>query len=200
MTVTDLTTDESPRERNSHIWPAEQHEHYVESRWVWRRFFQAEPVVGVVEDPCCGFGRVVEAAHAAGLAATGWDLIDRGMPGLSGIRDFLKSDMQADNRMFNPPFSLGREFALHALKLTRFKVAMIFPVRRLAAAGAWIEKTPHYRTLYLTPRPSMPPGELARAYEAKGKEPSGGKQDFCILVWLKGFDGRPTEGWLRRDA
>lgn len=184
---------------HSHVWEREQHNHYCEPEWVARRIFEVEKFTGNICDPCCGFGRIPRAAIAAGHEAFGMDIVDRGY-GCLAICDFLTSDVRADNFVFNPPFEFGREFALRALSLAERKVVMIFPMRRLAAAGKWIAGTPHYRTHFLTPRPSMPPGHIARDLEAKGKNPSGGKQDFCVLVWLKGFEGEPTNHWLRRDA
>jgi hypothetical protein len=187
------------RVEKSHVWDRQAESHYVEPHWVPRRIFEVEKFVGTICDPCCGFGRIPAAARAAGYQAFGLDLIDRGFEYLT-LANFLTSDIRADNFVFNPPFELGREFALHAIKLVERKVAMIFPMRRLPAAGKWIDGTPHYRTYFLTPRPSMPPGHVAAALEAQGKVPSGGKQDFCLLVWLKGFEGDPTNHWLRRDA
>ena len=185
------------RVEHSHIWEKEKNEHYVETRWVWPRFFEVETMTGTVCDPCAGFGRSVTAARAVGLDAFGCDVVDRGFDYLA-IADFGTSDIRADNFVMNPPFSLGREFVERALRLASRKVAAILPMRRLAAAGKWVEALPHYRTYYITPRPSMPPGHVALEYERAGKEPSGGKQDFCILVFLKGFNGDPTEHWLRR--
>ncbi len=150
-------------------------------------------------DPCCGFGRIPTAARAAGLEAYGMDLIDRGFEYLA-VCDFLQSDIRADNYVMNPPFELADQFALRALRLASRKVAMVYPTRRLNAAGQWLRKTPLYRTWYLTPRPSMPPGFVVKDMEAKGQKPSGGKQDFCILVWLIGFDGDATIRWLHRDG
>lgn len=184
---------------NSKIWPREAQNHYVEPFWVARRIFEVEKFTGRICDPCCGFGRIPLAARAAGHEAVGMDIVDRGFDYLT-VCNFLTSDIRAANFVFNPPFDLGKEFALHALRLADRKVVMIFPMRRLAAAGKWIAGTPHYRTYFLTPRPSMPPGHVARALEEQGKNPSGGKQDFCVLVWLKGYEGEPTNHWLQRDG
>jgi hypothetical protein len=186
------------RTENSHIFEREANNHYVEPFWVPRRLFEEEKFIGNVCDPCCGFGRIPLAARAAGYEAIGCDLIDRGFE-YYNISDFLLSGHYADNFVFNPPFEAGEAFALHALKLAARKVAMIYPTRRLNAAH-WIKGTPLYRIWYLTPRPSMPPGPVARDHEIAGKTPSGGKQDFCVLVWLKGYEGEPTARWLRRDA
>ena len=101
----------------------------------------------------------------------------------------------------NPPFELIEQFALHALSLVEdgAKVALIFPTRRLNAAGKWMRKTPLRRILYLTPRPSMPPGEVVEGLEREGKKPEGGKQDFCWALWEKGWNGSWTGDWLHRD-
>jgi len=191
-------TEAIARPEKSHVWAREEHNHYVEPVWVGDRLFAEEKFTGRIVDPCCGFGRIVTAARRAGYESDGFDLIDRGFD-YYNVADFLTSGHRADNFAFNPPFELGDKFALHALKLAERKVAMIYPTRRLNAAH-WILGTPLYRIWYLTPRPSMPPGHVAREYERKNRVPTGGKQDFCILVWLKGFEGEPTVRWLRRDT
>lgn len=33
-----------------------------------------------------------------------------------------------------------------------------------------------------------------------GQKPGNGTTDYAWLIWLRGFDGRPELGWLRRDA
>lgn len=187
------------RSEASHIWEREENEHYVEPRWVGRRLFEVEHFSGVVCDPCCGLGHMLDGAEAAGLATEGYDVVDRGARQLVTTRNFLTSDESKDAFAFNPPFEIAQEFAIHALSLARGKVAMVYPTRRLNAAGKWLSRTPLYRVWYLTPRPSMPPGpEFLRLRDA-GKEPSGGKQDFAILVWIIGFKGEAAVGWLHRD-
>jgi len=188
------------RPEASHIWGREEHEHYVEPLWTGRRLFEVERFEGEVCDPCCGFGNLLAGAEAAGLRTVGYDLVDRGAPQLKATRNFLQSCEEVDNFAFNPPFELGEEFAHHALRLARSKVAMVYPTRRLNAAGKWLRSMPLFRLWYLTPRPSMPPGHEYRRLLEAGKDPSGGKQDFCILVFLKGFEGRWTGDWLHRDG
>lgn len=189
----------APRAIAAKAWPREQHMHYVEPNWVPKRLFEVEPFEGDILDPCAGFGRMVVAARVAGYKAQGADIVDRGF-GYLTICDFLKSDIRADNIVMNPPFDQGEDFAFKALRLAARKVAMIYPTRRLNAAGDWLRNTPLLRIWYLTPRPSMTPGHVARDLEKQGKEPRGGTQDFCVLVWLKGFDGTATLHWLHRDG
>ena len=97
---------------------------------------------GRVYDPCCGTGRIVVSALKAGLKGYGSDLVDRGWDSTRTPYDFLAGrDEKHDNIVCNPPFDLARQFAMRALQLAQFKVAMIFPVARLNAAH-WLEQTP----------------------------------------------------------
>jgi hypothetical protein len=182
------------RERKSHIWERETHEHYVEPAWCSARLFQEEDFGAYIHDPACGFGTIPEAARCAGLATTASDLVDRGYE-RGFVIDFLQSNVGRDNIVCNPPFNIASHFALHALKLTAHKVAIIFPTARLNAAH-WIKGTPLRRVWLMTPRPSMPPGHVIAA----GHKPGGGKVDFCWLVWEHGYEGAPELRWLCRDA
>lgn len=179
---------------NSHIWQREANEHYVEPRWCSQRLFEVESFEGTIQDPSCGFGRVVESAMARGLPAFGTDLVDRGFPGLYAVQDFFGQRTRVANIASNPPFKIFKKYALHALSLTSNKVALIWLTRTLAAAR-WLEETPLSAIYYLTPRPSMPPGYVI----ARGENPGGGKQDFCWLVFDHKHVGPPATRWLRRD-
>lgn len=183
-------------EVRAHSWQRQEEDWYIEQKWCSARLFEEERFDGEILDPCCGSGRIVKAARAAGFIAAGSDIKARGYGG--GGTDF-RTITHAVNIVSNPPFDVIETFARHACKITDRKVAMIFPIRRLNAAGAWLQQLPHYRTWYLTPRPSMPPGHIALEYERQGKEPKGGKQDFAWLIFLRGFEGRAEERWLHRD-
>jgi len=179
----------------SHQWIREAAEHYVEPEWCSRRLFEVEHFTGTIQDPSCGFGRVVEAARAAGHAVFGTDLVDRGFDGMLPPSDFFEQRTKVENIVSNPPFKLFKRYALHALSLTSGKVALIWLTRTLAAAR-WLEETPLAAVYYLTPRPSMPPGHVIAA----GQKPGGGKQDFCWLVFDHAHTGAPVMKWLRRDG
>jgi hypothetical protein len=183
------------RPENSHIWEREQHEHYVEPEWCSKRLFEVEKFDGFIHDPCCGFGRIPDAAKAAGYGWSCADIVHRGYRHQVNVWNFIGQDGFYDNIVCNPPFDQFQEFATQALRVARNKVAMIWLVRTLPAAR-WLRQTPLARILFLTPRPSMPPGHTITA----GEKPGGGKQDFCWLIWDKEYEGPPMIGWLHRDA
>jgi predicted RNA methylase len=189
----DIVDAIEPRPRASHIWPRNTSDWYIEPKWCSSRLFQVEPFVGAIHDPACGMGRIVEAARAHDLEATGGDIADRGFN--FTVQDFALVTAPIANVVVNPPFGTARQFVEHALELTAHKIAALFPVARLNAAR-WLADTPLRRIWLLTPRPSMPPGEVIM----RGEKPSGGKTDFAWLVFEQGFKGEPVIGWLHRDG
>jgi hypothetical protein len=90
---------------------------------------------------------------------------------------------------------LLREFTERALRLARNRVCILCPVARLNAAR-WLQLSGTLRQiLLLTPRPSMPPGEVVLG----GGKAGGGKADFCWLEFERGHKGEPYLNWLHRD-
>jgi hypothetical protein len=186
-----------PTPVNAHSWERDKLEWYVEPHWTSERLFQVETFKDSIWDPCCGMGRIPEAANRAGLIGLGTDMVHRGWHGQKTSIDFLQSVAPlSENIVCNPPFNIAGRFMRHAIDLPGVeKVAMIFPTARLNAAH-WIRDTPLARVWLMTPRPSMPPGRTITA----GEKPGGGKMDFCWLVWTKGRIGPADLRWLRRDA
>lgn len=196
-----MTTETQPlrgplRKRESHLWERDPNDWYVEPEWCSARLFVMEQFVGTIWDPACGMGRILAGARAAGLPAIGTDLIDRGC-GAGGV-DFLKLDEHPPNIVSNPPFSLAEKFVIRALNLTQRKVAMLLPANWVQGdtRSRWLETTPLARVLFITPRPSMPPGTVVAA----GGTPGNGTTDYAWFIWSRGHRYAPTIGWLRRDA
>jgi hypothetical protein len=192
-----LRSSPATKPRRAHIWEPDPDGFYIEPEWCSQRLLEAESFRGAIHDQAQGSGRIVRAAEAAGLVATGADIIDRtgGSPTFT-LQNFLADDCRRPNIITNPPYHLLREFALHALQIVKHKAAFVFPVARLNAAH-WLSDTPLQRVWLLTPRPSMPPG----AYLAAGGKASGGTKDFAWLIWQQGFTGFPEIRWLhRRDG
>jgi hypothetical protein len=189
------------RERNSHIFDKEQRGHYVEPAWVSRRLFEVERFYGEIYDPACGWGTILKAATDRGLDVIGSDIVDRRRHHLGKKffkNDFLKNQPAAGvagSIICNPPFDHVEEFCRSAVATGAPKVAMICLTRRLNAAH-WLQALPLKRIWLLTPRPSMPPG----AWITAGNKPGGGTQDFCWLVFARGFSGELTVRWLHRDG
>lgn len=182
---------------NAHAFQRDRHEHYVEPHWCDDRLFAIETFETSVWDPACGFGRIPEAANRAGLIGLGTDVVNRGWHGQRTQFDFLQSVAPlSENIVCNPPFNIAGAFIRHAVEMEGVKkVAMIFPTARLNAAK-WIEELPLARVWLMTPRPSMPPGHMI----AGGEKPSGGKVDFCWIIFTKGRVGPADIRWLRRDV
>jgi hypothetical protein len=112
----------------------EADEHYVEPAWCSERLFRVERFEDCVHDPCAAFGTISEAARQAGLRATAADIIDRGCAGVTVI-DFFDTEKTVANFVCNPPFNIARKFTLHALKLVKRKVAIIFPTAASTRRG-----------------------------------------------------------------
>lgn len=188
------------RKIDAHAFEREVNEHYVEQKWCDRVLFEAEPFEGAIHDPCCGWGRIPEAAREAEYVATGSDIVDRGFAGCK-IESFLETSARRANVVMNPPFKLSEEFIRHACAVTDRKVASIMLARRLAAAH-WMRALPLVQVYYLTPRPSMPTGQFAEELMiSQGADPSGGTQEFAwVLFDMRQSVGCRTEfGWLHRD-
>jgi hypothetical protein len=180
---------------NAHIWNRGDNDWYIEPSWCSERLFAEEKFKAPIWDPCCGLGTIPEAAIGAGLEAVGTDIVNRGYVGLSDTVDFLSCTFgRCPNIVCSPPFNIVKAFALHALSLAD-KVAMVCPTARLNAAR-WLQGTPLMRVWLMTPRPSMPPGHVIR----NGGKASGGKTDFCWLVWSKDHTGPAELRWLQRGV
>jgi hypothetical protein len=183
-----------PKPRQTHIFARDTNDRYVEPQWCSRRLFDVESFSGLIHDPACGTGQIVASARAAGLRATGADIA----PCIEEIEavDFFQARRRFPNIVSNPPYGPLREFALHALSLALRKVALLVPIARLNAAGCWLAVTSLRRVWLLSPRPSIPPHSLILS----GRVPSGGRIDFCWLVWEQRYRGAPELGWLWRDG
>jgi hypothetical protein len=198
-----MTTKTSPllgplRKRESHLWARHEEDWYCEPSWVSERLFQLERFDGRIWDPACGGGNIVESAEKWGLDAVGSDKVDRAN-GRFEVKDFLEPGTSAwrPNIVSNPPFGIAEKFVARALNVATCKVAMLLPSKWIQGdkRSRWLETTPFYRVWFITPRPSMPPGEVLAA----GGKPGNGTTDYAWFVWLKGFDGDATVGWLRKN-
>jgi hypothetical protein len=185
------------RPRNTHIWARDALEFYTEPCWVDKRLFEVERFTGIIHDPFCGSGRVIDAARAHGYQTIATDAVDRGYEHFDRVLDFFQDDVEllGNNIITNPPYAFLRESAERGLDLGADVVAMICPMPRLPAAH-WLQRLPLARIHALTPRPSMPPGDLVAA----GMKAAGGRPEFCWLVFRRDHFGPPAFRWLHRDG
>lgn len=186
------------RKRESSLWEREANDWYVEPEWCSLRLFQEEKFDGYIFDPACGRGSIVISAMKSGLSAAGCDLVDRGWDTTLTPSNFLESDHRRDNIVSNPPFGIAEKFLERALDLARNKVAFLLPANWVQGdkRSRMLAATPLRRVYFITPRPSMPPGQVLAA----GGKPGNGTTDYAWFVWLRGYDGAPEVRWLRRDA
>lgn len=188
------------RDLNAHLWERHPDDFYCEPGWCSARLFEEVRFDGLILDPACGLGRIVKSAHQAGLQAAGHDKVRR-WSGCSSDRNFLDAWVdywvRPENIVSNPPFGIAQQFVSQALCVATHKVAMLLPAKWLYGdkRSRWLATTPLSRVLFITPRPSMPPGPVIEA----GIAPGGGREDFCWIIWDHKHFGEPTFGWLHRD-
>ncbi len=152
---------------------------------------KVEKFHGEIWEPACGDGAISRVLIDAGYTVKSSDLIDRGYG--DSNRDFLLDyETRTDNVITNPPFKHAEEFAIHALRVSRGKVAMLCRL-------AWLEGKARRRMFLETP--------IARVWVFSSRVPmlrggeemmkgGGGMIAFAWHVWDHQHKGPPTLGWL----
>jgi hypothetical protein len=183
------------RPKNTHVFERAENDFYSEPAWCSAALFRIEHFNGPIIDPCCGVGTIVTAAIKAGYIAHGSDLIRRG-PLCDHVADFFKDPPHsAANIVSNPP-SRALEFVETALRTAKRKVAVLVPYTVFSHKRArWFEGKPLHHVWLLAPRPSCPPGALI----AQGMKASGGRTDYCWVVFERNFRGAPVLGRLTKN-
>lgn len=169
----------------------EPFEWYVEPNRAIADLLHVEKFNGVVVDPACGKGTIPLALRDAGYEAYGSDIVDRA-DGMWPRLDFFNWTDEIDNCVTNPPFLNSMQFTLHALSVTRYKVAIL---QRLT----WLEGQARGRALFDTKllakvwvfrtRISMPPGR-------SDIKATNGAIAYAWFVFDKQHVGPTTLGWL----
>jgi len=209
-------------EKNAHLWERDPHDWYVEPVTATQDLLSVEQFNGWTHDPCCGRGNIVTTLLAAGIAATGSDVVQRtAAPWFTGVRPFIERDGDgwrgAPYRpwpagvlhlVFNPPYynAKGAEACIRAALMGTYgKVAAFVDARFLFSgrrARGLYHDCPPSRVWLLSRRPSCPPGAVYEAHLAEtGDEPGGGQHSFAWLVWdgivlRKGAGERSEVGWI----
>lgn len=187
-----------------HSFANNEDQWYVEEAWVNDALFQVVPFERPVYDPCCGMGRIPQAAIRAGLPAWGSDIADRGAGPVSDF--FQATNCPGVDIVSNPPYdyvprrkgtTLLEEFIDHALAVTddTAKIAVFTRLAFLAGQRRYpkfTEKWPVRAVLIAGMRVNCLPGANLLA----GQKPEGGAIDYCWIVMEKGYVGLPHLGWL----
>lgn len=170
-------------------------EWYVDPPFCTELLLDAVPFRGSIWDPCAGQGTIVEVCLERGLKAFGTDI----NPKFATVRemDFLSDHRgEADNIIFNPPYNQAEDFIRRAIALARRRVAVLLQQQFPYSQGRHRLFTEHKpaQMLFLSSRPSMPPGRLMR----QGMKQKGGKTDYLWIVWDREHTGATTCDWLLR--
>jgi hypothetical protein len=192
-----MTTMSGKRPRASHNFDRVPDNYYREPAWPSEQLFAHEKFPGTIWDPCCGGGTIPEAAKAAGLTVFASDLVDRGY---GEQRDFLTEPAPIAAPFTvatNPPHQKQseRQFVERAFELGADKVAILFQTAKMHAAWRWLIPSHLARVYLLTPRPSIPPGEMIE----RGEKAEGGRHDYSWLIFDRTHEGAPVIDWLHRD-
>lgn len=190
--------------KDAHLWDRSEHEWYREPASCTTGLLTVETFDGLIWDPACGAGSVIDGCERSGVQCVGTDIVARKgqhPAWFRGRHDFLTLRSPfVRNIITNPPFGKGlltEAFIRHALALDIDKLAVFTDIKFLTSAkrarGLYAAMPPD-RVWMLTPRPSCPPG----AYLEAGNKAGGGTADFCWLVWdLKTPYVSTTLGWLK---
>lgn len=175
---------------------------YVEPESAVDQLFDLLDFEGVIWDPSCGRGTILDVARRRGFRTIGSDIEDRYRPGghqfyranfLSNVRSGPSVPYSIVN---NPPYNepergLAEKFVRHAHKLGGWhRAAFLVPVEFQCTEGRYPLFTRDCRPSHiisLMERPSMPPGVML---EAKGEScRKGGMAEYIWVVFTEGHSG-----------
>jgi hypothetical protein len=87
-----MTAPGAIKKVDAHAWEREANEHYVEPHWCSERLFDEEKMEGTIWDPCCGFGRIPDAAKKAGHGIIATDIVTAATVTCSALAIFSRQD------------------------------------------------------------------------------------------------------------
>jgi hypothetical protein len=138
-----------------------------------------------VWEPACGQGHMLRPLGEYFSLAWGSDVHDYGV---GAIEDFLwpTSHRDVDWIITNPPFRLGREFAIRAQEIAKIGVALL-------VRTAFLEGGERFATLFSQHRPSDVYQFCERVPMVKGRyDPKASTAtSYCWIVWRCGIDMAP---------
>lgn len=193
----------------------EQDEHgwYKEPPSCVEQLFDAVPFKdGMIWDPSCGSGNILDVAKRRGFDTVGSDIVQRGARHPFYRQNFLTSTKWPSPRrgvlniVNNPPFNVPPGAALSfiekALDMVPFdRAAFLVPIEFACGQERYSRlytKHPPSHVAFCSQRPSMPPGKEVEALGDMAYK--GGKADFIWLIFSAGGPYRTEAIWLKPDA
>jgi len=180
--------------RKSEIIDLERDAHAIEAEymqtdpWAIEAVLKVEIMTARVVDPCCGDGRMAEAAQDAGYSVFASDLYDWGYRKSLGTIDFLgpvydEQAVRGSTVFMNPPFSKACEFVDRALELGARKVVCFQRSvwRESIDRREWWDRNPPNRIYQCGNRAVCWYGTIPQALR-KG----GANQPHSWFVWERG--------------
>ena len=146
---------------------------------------QHQKFEGDIWECACGDGAISKVLLQHGYKVYSSDLIDRGY-GSTG-KDFLQSDLKADNIVTNPPFNLAAEFTLQAFKCVKKKAVFFHKLVFLESK----KRQKNLFSLNKLEKVLIMPGRLA----FKGYK-TGGLMCFAWFIFDVNYNGKPTIDWI----
>jgi len=136
----------------------------------------------------CGDGAIARVFSEKGFDVIATDLVYRGYG--DGGRDFLLENIQVENIVTNPPYSLGEKFVRHALDLTSGKVAMFLKLVFLEGQRRrkLFDNSPPARVWVYSKRVTQHRNGEQKKYT--------GMMCFAWFVWEHGYTGDPVIKWI----
>jgi hypothetical protein len=181
-------------------YPRDPNGWYVEPESSVDQLFDLLDFDGLIFDPSCGRGTILDVARRRGHATMGLDIVDRFKPGRHQFArgDFLRlvaPPMLRFSIINNPPYNepepmIAEKFVAKALDLGGWhRAAFLVPLEFQCGQGRFAKffgnpATRPSHIISLCERPSMPPGQ---ALEERGESArGGGMADYCWIVWTAG--------------
>ncbi len=176
----------------------DKHDYYATPPEEVMNILQYEELKGVVLEPCCGEGHMVQGIIKSGAAnkIIATDLIDRGFG--RGPLDFLSNDYpytDADTVIMNPPFKLLEEFVVKGLQIAKYKVILL-------ARNQFLESESRFINIFKNNPPNRIYQYVDRISCSKGGDFSrkqGSSMSYSWFVWDWDKKTDKTElKWIRR--
>lgn len=190
------------KKKNAHLWDRNDNDWYVEPSVCSLALFDVVQFKGPVWDPACGMGRILKSAQVSGFDTIGSD-VEKRTDDCDFLADFLSNHSLPEvefDVVTNPPFAIAEDFVRKTIDILSHgrRGAFVLPIVWMAGFSSkrdWLPSSPLRYVLPISPRPSMPPGEVLCA----GERPGNGTKDFAWFVWEKGFTGKPALEFLNTN-